>query len=347
MSAILSHPSLRVLPVLRAPRGHKAWLAGLYASCLMLCGGMLGAASARAEVTPAQAEEVMKKSGLWDQLGSVLPQARVGFSAAFSLGESEPDSAAADRLNAVLEEAYGAERLRKLGLAIVARSLDAGQVAAMQRWFESPLGRKVGAVEQSAAGTQTDLREVIRQGTDMFERLPASRRELLTQLLTETRADEAMVDVSIRTLVATHKGVSTALPGGFHLTNAEVKATLMTDREQMRKAYADLIVASFAQAYTPLTDGELKRYVGFLRSPAGKRHTALALQSLHAALDDGEAHFVKGAPEALKALAAEQQAAAKAAGNAGADTGANTATNANGNTGAAKASGPSAMPAAP
>lgn len=339
MSVILSLPSFRFLPLPRASLGRKAWRAALHAVCLALSGLLAAAGAAHAGVTPAQAELVMKKSGLWDQLGSVLPQARVGFSAAFSMGEGEPEPAAADRLNAVLEEAYGAERLRKLGLAIVARSLDAGQVAAMQRWFDSPLGRKVGAVEQSAAGTQTDLREVIRQGTDMFERLPPARRELLTQLLTETRADEAMVDVSIHTLVATHKGVSTALPGGFHLTNAEVKATLMTDREQMRKAYADLIVASFAQAYTPLTDDELKRYVGFLKSPAGKRHTALALASLHAALNDGEAWFVKAAPEAMKALAAGQNAAANAARSAGAKTGGQGADQAPGKASASASAG--------
>lgn len=306
-------------PSSRAPHAWhsgRTWLADLARAGatvgMALCLTLLAAPVARADVTPEQAERVMKKSGLWDQLGSVLPQARVGFSAAFSLGEDDPDPDAADRLNAVLEEAYGAERLRKLGVAIVARSLDVGQVAAMQRWFDSPLGRRVGAVEQSAAGVQTDLREVIRQGTDMFERLPAPRRELLTQLLAETRADEAMVDVSIRTLVGTHKGVSIALPGGFQLTNAEVRATLMTDREQMRKAYADLIVASFAQAYMPLTDEELKRYVGFLKSPAGKRHTALALHALHAALDDAEAWFVRNAPEAMKALAAEHAAKAAA-----------------------------------
>lgn len=282
---------------------------------MALCVTLLAAPWAHADVTPEQAEQVMKKSGLWDQLGSVLPQARVGFSAAFSLSEDEPDPEAEDRLNAVLEEAYGAERLRKLGVVIVARELDAGQVTAMRRWFESPLGRRVGAVEQSAAGVQTDLREVIRQGTDMFERLPAGRRALLSQLLAETRADEAMVDVSIQTLVATHKGVSAALPGGFELSNAEVKATLMTDREEMRKAYADLIVASFAQAYMPLTDEELKRYVGFLKSPAGKRHTTLALRALHAALDDAEAWFVKNAPEAMKALAAEHASKAPEAGS--------------------------------
>jgi hypothetical protein len=264
---------------------------------------------AQAAVPPDQAELIMKKSGLWDQLASLLPQARIGFSAAFSLSETDPTTEEADRLNAALESAYSAERLRRLGLTRVSRALDAGQVAAMRRWFDSPLGRKVDEVERAAAITQTDLREVIKQGAGVVENVSAERRALLNRLLKETRSDEAMVEVAIHTIVATHKGVSASIPGS-RLTNAEVQATLMKERAQMRKAYTELIVASFAQAYAALSDDELRRHVGFLASPVGRRHTQLAYRTLQAALADGEAAFVKEAPAALKAPAAHVPASA-------------------------------------
>jgi hypothetical protein len=261
----------------------------------------LAAGLASASVPAEQAELIMKKSGLWDQLGSVLPQARVGFSAALSLSESEPTNEEADRLNTALEQAYGPDSLRKLGLDFVSRTLDARQVAAMRRWFESPLGRKIGQVEQAASTTQTDLREVIKQGTDVFEHLPAKRRELLTRLLQETRADEAMVEVAIHTLVAAHKGVVAAIPVvPSSLSNEEVKSTLMKDREGMLASYKQLILASFAQAYKPLTDAELARYVDFLHSSAGRRHTQLATDSLKLALDKGAARFMVLAPAAMQ-----------------------------------------------
>jgi hypothetical protein len=266
-----------------------------------------------AAVTPAQAELIMKKSGLWDQLGSVLPQARIGFSAAFSLSEHEPTNEQADALTAALEQAYGPDALRKLGLTKVSRSLDGKQVSAMLRWFDSPLGRKIDKVEHEAAKRQTVLREVMKEGLNVFEQLPPARRALLQKLLKETRADEAMVEVSLHTMVATHKGVSTAMPGGSTLTNDEVKAALTSDREGMIKAYAQLILASFAQAYEPLSDTELQSYVDFLHSSVGRRHTRLAYGALQAALEDGAARFVKLAPAALKAVAARPAAPAASA----------------------------------
>lgn len=270
---------------------------------------------AHAAVTPDQAEQIMKKSGLWDQLGSVLPQARIGFSAAFSLNESEPTNEEADRLNTALEQAYGPQSLRQLGLKLISASVDAKQAAAMRRWFDSPLGRKVAQVEQAASNTQTDLREVIKQGTDVFAQLPAARRDLLTRLLQETKADEAMVNVSIHTLVATHRGVTLAIPGQSSLTNDEVKSTLMAERDAMIQSYRQLILASFAQAYAPLSDKELGAYVAFLHSTAGRRHTQLAFQSLQAALDEGARRFAVLAPAALEVSV---EAAAPAAGTSAA-----------------------------
>lgn len=289
-------------------------LQALFLSCLCM---LAMTAAVHAAVKPEQAELIMKKSGLWDQLGSVLPQARVGFSAAFSLAESEPAREESDALNEALEQAYGADTLRKLGLSLMSKSLEGTHVAAMQRWFDSPLGRKIDQVEQASAATQTDLRAVIRQGSGVFESLPAARRELLRQILKATRADEAMVDVSIHTLVATHRGISTAIPGS-RLSSDEVKATLMSEREPMVKAYTQLILASFAQAYAPLSDQELSQYVDFLKSKAGRRHTQLAHRSLQVALDEGAARFLKLAPAALKTLYASQEAQLAASASASA-----------------------------
>ncbi len=257
--------------------------------------------AAMAAVPPDQAETIMKRSGLWDQLGSVLPQARVGFSAALSLCESEPTNEEADRLHTALEKAYGADELRELGLMRMSQALDAAQVKAMRRWYESPLGRKIAQVEQAAATTQTDLRAVIQQGSEVFDRLPAARRDLLGRLLQELGADEAMVEVSIHTLVSAHKGVVAALTEvPSTLTNEEVQDTLRKDRDGMLKAYKQLILASFAQAYAPLSDRELARYVAFLHSSAGKRHTQLASDTLKAALAQGAERFLLLAPAAMQ-----------------------------------------------
>lgn len=290
-------------------------LAGfLGAACVSVAMGLATGVAAHAAVAPERAEQIMHQSGLWDQLGSVLPQARVGMSAAFSLGESEPSLEEADLIDTALEAAYGIDRLRRLGLAQVARSLDEAQVQAMQRWFDSPLARKLAEVEKAASARQTDLREVMKQGTDVFDQLPPARQGLLRQLLKETRSDEAMVEVALHTLVGTYRGVTAARPEAAHLSIDEVKTTLGKERAAMLEAYAKLILASFAQAYAPMSDEELGQYVAFLKSPVGRRHTQLALRSLRLALDDGEAWFVRLAPQVLKSglgAAASSPAAAR------------------------------------
>ncbi|MFT3857531.1 MAG: hypothetical protein QM742_08560 [Aquabacterium sp.] len=287
----------------------KSWMAACVGATVMF----VTVPIVHAAVSPERAEQIMQKSGLWDQLGSVLPQARVGMSAAFSLGESEPSLEEADLIDTALEAAYGTDRLRRLGLAQVARSLDEAQVQAMQRWFDSPLARKLADVEKAASSRQTDLREVMKQGSDVFDQLPPARQALLRQMLKETRSDEAMVEVAIHTLVGTYRGVAAARPEAVHLGIDEVKATLNKERQAMLASYAKLILASFAQAYAPLSDAELRQYVAFLGSPVGRRHTDLALRSLRLALDDGEAWFVRLAPQMLKTGMASVAASAPAA----------------------------------
>lgn len=263
---------------------------------IALLGALLLLPAAHAETDADTAESLMRRSGLWEQLASIGPQARAGVLASVAQAGSQPSAAELERLTRAADAAFDAQRLRGTARGAIARGLDTQHLPALLRWYASPPGLAMTRLEEVSA---TDTREppaVMQAGATLLQRMPEERRLLLTDMVEATRAPEAMVQLVIGTSLAAYRGAASVTPGTPGLTLAELRALLEAQRPQMLKAYAALALAGMAITYEAAATGELGAYLDFLKSDAGRHFSDLGNAAIDAAMVEASADFGRRLP---------------------------------------------------
>lgn len=258
---------------------------------LFLSATLLGAGATHAQTDTATAENLLRKSGLWEQLGSIAPQVQAGFADAVSQGDSKPSAAEVERISRVIEHAFSANRMRAVSVTVIAKSLSARDVADLLRWYDSPMGRQIAKLEAKASEQSGDPQALMQQGLALLERSAPPRRKLLEELLVETRAAEGLTQVTINTALAAHRGAASASPNTLLVPAAELRMQLEAQRPAMLKAFAALSLAAFAKAYATLPTDHLQRYVAFVKSRAGREFNTIGMEALDAALTEAAAEL--------------------------------------------------------
>lgn len=263
------------------------WLAAL----------LLGAATwAQAEIDQPAAEELMRKSGLWEQLEGVGTQVELGVQQALAESGKAPAESEKARVTRVVRESYAPDRLRSVSTGIVAARMQAAHLPALRRWFDSEPGQAVAKAEEAEAGNQPDPAAEMREGVALLKAMPEERRKLLQDLLAATRAADALVQITISTTVAVQIGVASATPDAPGLSSAQIRAMLEAQRPQMVQAYTAMTLASFARVYAKVSSDQLRQYVDFVRTPAGTQFNDVVIDAMDAALSDAATRMGRRLP---------------------------------------------------
>jgi hypothetical protein len=248
-----------------------------------------------AEIDRPAAETLVRKSGLWEQLSGIAGQVEAGMQEVLTQGGAAPADSEKARVAQVIRSAYAPERLRSVSTGVIAARMDPRHLDTLRRWFDSPQGRALTRAEEAAASA-ADPAAALKQGVGLLKAMPADRRKLLEDLLAATRADEAMVQITISTAVAAQVGAAGAMSGGPAPSPAEMRGLLESQRPQMQKAFRAMLLASFAQVYAQVPSQQLRQYVAFIRTPAGTQFNAAALEALATALTDAAAELGRRLP---------------------------------------------------
>lgn len=250
--------------------------------------GLLAAGSlaAHAEIGRPDAESLVRKSGLWEQLAGVAPQIEAGLQKALAQGAAAPAPSEKVRIARVVQNAYAPERLRALSAGVVAAKVPPEHLLALRAWFDSAQGQAVAHAEEAPAGDAQTSGAALKQGLSLLATMPSERRQLLEDLLAATHAAEGMVQITISTTVAVQQGAASAITGLSGPTPKQARAALEAQRPQMMKAFTAVMMATFARTYAELPSEQLRAYVAFVRSPAGASFNDVSLQALDAALSD-------------------------------------------------------------
>lgn len=248
---------------------------------LALCLGPLVSAPSQAATDAATAELLMHKSGLWRQLDGLVPQVRAGLSSAMERGgAARRTSEERVHLNAIVEAAYAADPLRATARRVLAADLEAPQVPALLAWYASPLGAKFTQLEEAASASATDQGAVLREGAALLAKATPARQALIGQMVEATAAGEAITAMVINTGLAIQAGASGVRPESDSADWIEMKAALEQQRPQMLEAFSRLSLGLFARMYEAASDAELKRYLQFLKTPAGRKFTAAGTHAI-------------------------------------------------------------------
>lgn len=252
--------------------------------------------AAQAQTDAATAESLMRRSGLWEQLAGIGPQARAGVLASVAQSGAQPSAAELERLTRAADTAFDADRLRGTARGAIARGLEPQHLPALLRWYASPAGTSITRLEEASA---TDTREppaVVQAGTLLLQRMPEERRLLLADMVEATKAPEAMVQLVIGTSLAAYRGAASVTPGTPGMSLSELRALLEAQRPQLLKAYAALALAGMAITYEPVATGELGAYLDFLKSDAGRHFSDLGNAAVDAAMVEASADFGRRLP---------------------------------------------------
>jgi len=266
-------------------------LLSLLALALPLLAVQAVPATAGDKLTPQAAEVLVRESGLADQLPSIAPSVAAGLTLnpgfASNLGE--------EQLQIVLKafaNAYAPLRLSADISAELAGQLKSAAAQEALIWFQSDLGRKITALEDTASRTASDS-TAMEQAQTLYQRLPPRRAERYERLAKASEVAESSAQLLINTSAGTAYGVASTTGAASPPNLDEIRSEYAHNRAEMTEALRIQFTVLFASAYQSLPETELDQYIAFVESPSGQAlHKAMAV-----AIDRA---MVKAAKEAGK-----------------------------------------------
>lgn len=258
-------------------------------------------AAAQAGVGLDVAQDLMRRSGLWEQMGSVAPQFDAALSASFARLAKPIPADAQERMRRAVQSAYAPERLRAVAAASLARELDPKMVADLLAWYGSPLGQAVRQLEQAQSGSVEEPAARLRKGADLYRAAAPMRQALLQRTTAVTHAAEATTSVLVESTLALRLGMLKVEPDEPGPSVDELRRSLEEKRPALTQRYAGMMTADFALMYAKLQDGELEAYDRFLESDSGARFNTLALAALRDAMVEAAREYGGALPGAKAA----------------------------------------------
>jgi hypothetical protein len=251
----------------------------------------LSVSTAQAQSAPAvneaSVEKLMRASGMWAQLGAMVPQVQSSMAAALDRGENKPSATERERMMQVVASAYAPERLRGEALRSLVKQLQPVHVPALGAWYDSSSGKALTAAEERLAADQRPYEQVVQEATTSLQKATPARRELLQNMVVVTQVAQSMAVLTINTALAVAEGSARALASPEAIAGAQaLRQQLQDQRPQIEQNFAGLALALFARTYEALPDAEVQKYVQFLRSAAGQHFSGVSISAMDAALVD-------------------------------------------------------------
>jgi len=238
----------------------------------------------------------MRKSGIWSQLGDMAAQVKAGMAQASQDGSLPPDELR--RLEHIAEDAFAASRLRDSVLEALARDTTVAESADAFKWYDSPAGRQIAAMEEAFSTGFDNINRVMTDGNQVLAKASAKRQSLLTQTVKASHAAEAMATMEINITVGILQGLAHAMPRSAKVSVADMRKAFEAKRPQMVASNRGLALSMAALTYQPASDKVLEQYVRFLSSPSGAALSASMVDALDHSLSKAAQRLGSAIPRA-------------------------------------------------
>ena len=250
---------------------------------------LLASQAALANVSDGAAQELTRKSGLWVQMDSIGLQVRSGMSDAIDKNGAGVPAERKAKMLACAESAFAPEALRAIAVDAVAGALQPSDARPLANWYDSVLGRRIAAEEESSARQVIEPQERIRRGTDALAAASEARKAALQAIVTETRSVDIMADTLIEMAFAVQEGVASLDPAVTQAQLAQIHATLASRRPQVMAHYTQISLPAYAFTYARLDDDEVQKYADHLTTPSAKAFNDGSTRGVARALGTGSA----------------------------------------------------------
>ena len=247
--------------------------------------GLCAASAAHAQLNDAQAEQLMKLSGQWEQLESVAVQMRDGLLRGMAADPKPPSAEVQSKLKGAAAVAFEVERIRIAARRAVAQNTRVAYLPELMRWYESPVARRISQAEvEDTARAEADIKARTQRGMALVQAATPQRQQLLVRLVEVTRAPRSSADIIINMGALLPLALMRFDPTAKQVPEAELRAALEDQRPQLIQAFETISLAGFAIAYQGLPDEALAAYANFMASAAGDHYTDIGEKAFEAAI---------------------------------------------------------------
>ncbi len=247
-------------------------------------------AHAAAPNKEALAKELMKLSGLEQQIRQIPQQILAGFD---KDGKKLPPQRYT-ALRRVLSQAYDAQTLEQHVYRRVHSELNHELATKTLGWLRTDLARKITKLEEQASTPQA-----IQQMEVFAKKLESSppsqqRLGLARRIDLATDATELMLDITESSTFGLAMALDATLPPDQRQGEARLRVQMERQRQKLRETYQELSTVNALFTYQSLNDAEVERYVDFLESEVGTQYTTLANTALKDALYEAGTQVNRG-----------------------------------------------------
>lgn len=267
---------------------------------LLLLALLLAGSAAQAQVDAAEAEQLLRQSGLWQQLDQLSAQVRSGFAAAAARQGDKATPAQTERVAKAIDAAFAPDRLRADMTATLSQGLQPQHLQTVQAWYLSDLGQRIATLDRQA-GAAADPAPQLAAGSQLLQQMPDARRDLLGQLVQAVQGGELLAGLAVNTALALQLGVQSVQPGTPGLPQQALREQLQQQRPRLVDSFRRLLLASSAASYASLSDEDLSRYLAFLKSAAGRHVTDQGMKAFEAAMVRASNELGRRLPAAMDA----------------------------------------------
>jgi hypothetical protein len=276
-------PAPEPLPVVTATDGPPADAAGGEATASApTASAPLPQSDVVASTTPATVEEILELSGLRPQLPNLVRS--IGAEYLPRPGQlSERDGG---RVAQIVTRQFAPQPIYAAMRDEFGRRVETRHLTAMAAWFRLPLARKITALEIDASKPERAAKiTAFAAGLKASPPTP-SRLELVQRLDWVTGTSTDTTDLALTIVVSVARASAVAAPPERRTRIGVIERRVDEMRPQMATGVAENVLAQMLYVYGPLSDAELKGYVDFLASPAGRVYSQLTHAALLRAVGD-------------------------------------------------------------
>jgi hypothetical protein len=218
-------------------------------------------------------------------------------------GFDDPQAGLGDDVRAALREAailsFRPDPIIEKTRKALTAALNARQLDDSLAWFDSPLGRRITDLENSASEPASNDRIIAY--AKMLKEKPAAkhRAELIAKINEATQSGEINAMIWENTYLASALGINAAQPEENRMPAEAVRRRVKSTAPELRKESDENLTLTMLYTYQSLTDKELEAYLKFLKSSGGAAYSKASATGMREAMLEQMARFMQAIPKAI------------------------------------------------
>ena len=242
------------------------------------------AALSLAAAAQGRTEELMRKSGLWDQVAQMRVQMKAGVAEARAQAKAAGQSLLTEeqtaRLMSAIDRTFAPGVLRESMTLHMEELVTPADQAEVLKWLSSDLGNRFTRWE-IAAGEVSEIKKAEAEAPKLLAALSPERRGQYIRLAESLDAGDSTASLTINLTSAIVYGITLVTPGADAEGAARaIRSRMEAQRKQMVKYYAERSLQTYAYVYRTASDAQVESYVRFAESAAARRYHAAGIKAI-------------------------------------------------------------------